>query len=332
MIRRLNIPKYIPVFLVRQVLMDLGCQSTHPGDAAFSKFCYVVDSFFCKSLVMKSILLLTILFLVSLTSTEAQKFSPQLQSMVDAENAFAKFSKEKNMRDAFLANLTDSTILYGKDGPIKGKQTWIDRQPTTNILFWWPLFVGISANNDLGFSTGPWQWSETKESQPVAFGYFVTIWEKVAGEWKLATDIGSPMTGPDVSGVELHSSNPIGKAPTSSNSVNGILIDLDRKYNEQLKKEGVIFKSESFSKDAMLKHPRAFPDYFPFENKSTIANPDYKSLGGDVSSSNDLGYTYGCVSASIMDNNSLVPYTANFLRVWKYENNAWKIVIEVVSG
>ena len=182
-----------------------------------------------KSLVMKSILLFTILFVASLASVEAQKFSPQLQSMVDAENAFAKFSKEKNMRDAFLANLTDSTILYGKDGPLKGKQSWIDRQPTTNILFWWPLFVGISADNDMGFSTGPWQWSETKESQPVAHGYFVTIWEKVAGEWKLATDIGSPTTGPDVSGVALHSSNPVGQAPKSTSNINGILFDLDRK-------------------------------------------------------------------------------------------------------
>jgi hypothetical protein len=263
--------------------------------------------------------------------SSAQKFSSHLQSMVDAEISFANYSKEKNMKDAFLAYLTDSTILYTKDGPVKGKQTWIDRPLSSNLLFWWPVFVGISASNDLCFSTGPWQWSETKESLPVAYGYFVSVWKKVGTEWKLATDIGSPMPGADASAPLLHSSNPSGKAPESSD-VKGHLLAIDRKYNEQLRKEGVLYKPENFSKDAMLKYPRAFPDYFPFESKSTLAKADFSSLGGAVSSSNDLGYTYGRVTALIEDNKSFVPYEANFLRVWKYENNAWKIVIEVVSG
>lgn len=251
--------------------------------------------------------------------------------MIDAENAFAKMSKEKNMRDAFLANLTDSTILYTKDGPVKGKQSWIERQPNSNLLFWWPVFVGISASGDLGFSTGPWQWSETKEAQPVAHGYFVSVWKKIGSEWKLASDIGSPMPGPDASAAALHSSSPRNNAGKGKN-VKGILMDVDRRYNEEIRKKGVSYISENFSKDAMLKYPRAFPDYFPFETTSTIVRPDFTILGGEMSQSNDLGYTYGRVTASITDNNSLTPYTANFLRVWNYENNAWKIVIEVISG
>lgn len=280
---------------------------------------------------MKSISILTLLTLVALHVSTAQKFSPQLQSMVNAENAFAKFSKEKNMRDAFLANLTDSTILYTKDGPVKGKQTWVDRQPNNNLLFWWPVFVGISGSNDLGFSTGPWQWSETKEAQPVAHGYFVSVWKKVGSEWKLASDIGSPMPGVDRSAAPLHSSNPKGSAGKGKNT-KGHLLDVDRKYNDEVRKTGASYLTENFSKDAMVKYPRAFPDYFPFEEKSNIVKPHFTSLGAEISQSNDLGYTYGRVTASIMDNNSLAPYTANFLRVWKYENNAWKIVIEVISG
>jgi ketosteroid isomerase-like protein len=280
---------------------------------------------------MKTFLSVTLITLFTLNSLLAQKFSAQLQSMVDAENAFARFSKEKNMRDAFLANLTDSTILYSKDGPIKGKQSWIDRQPNNNLLFWWPVFVGISSSNDMGFSTGPWQWSETKEAQPVARGYFVSVWKKFGSEWKLATDIGSPMPGVDASAAVLHSSNPNGSAGKSKN-VKGLLLDIDRKYNEELKTNGSTYQSEKFSKDAMIKYPRTFPDYFPFETNSNIGKPDFETLGGEVSTSNDLAYTYGRVSASIANNNSLVPYTANFLRVWKYEDKAWKIVIEVISG
>lgn len=280
---------------------------------------------------MKSFLSVVLLAFITAHSLLAQKFSAQLQSMVDAENAFAKFSKEENMRDAFLANLTDSTILYSKDGPIKGKQSWVDRQPNNNLLFWWPVFVGLSSSNDLGFSTGPWQWSETKEAQPVAHGYFVSVWKKNGSEWKLATDIGSPMPGVDASAAPLHSSNPNGKAATSKDA-KGLLLDIDQNYNAELKKDGATFHAEKFSKDAMLKYPRTFPDYFPFEPDQNIVKPDFTSLGGEVSSSNDLAYTYGRVTASIMDNKSLVPYAANFLRVWKYEDKAWKIVIEVISG
>ena len=280
---------------------------------------------------MKLVSLLTLFTVVALHVLSAQEFSPDLRSMVDAENSFAKFSKEKNMRDAFLANLTDSTILYTKDGPVRGKQIWVDRQPNNNVLFWWPVFVGISASNDFGFSTGPWQWSENKEAQPVAHGYFVSVWKKAGSQWKLVTDIGSPMPGVDASAPPLHSSNPDRHAAKSENS-KALLIDLDRKYNDELRKSGANHLAGRLSKDSMLKYPRAFPDYFPFESKSTIAKPDFSVLGGEVSASNDLGYTYGRVTASIADNNSLAPYDANFLRVWKYEKNAWKIVIEVISG
>ena len=292
----------------------------------------VVSSRYSQYLtIMKSGLLLALIMAATVNHLLAQEFSSQLQSMVDAERAFAKFSKEKNMRDAFLENLTDRTVLFSKDGPIIGKQSWIDRQPNNNLLIWWPVFVGISSNNEMGFSTGPSQWSETKESQTAAHGYFVSVWKKVGGEWKLAADIGSPMPGADVSAAALHSSNPTGKA-AKSKDVKGLLLDIDRKYNDHVKKAEVLFDSERFSKDAMLKYPRAFPDYFPFESKTTLSKADFKSLGGDVSSSNDLAYTYGRVNASLVDNSSVVPYAANFLRVWKYEEDEWKIVIEVVSG
>ena len=280
---------------------------------------------------MKTISLFTLLSIVSLHVLTAQKFSPELQSMIDAENSFAKLSKEKNMRDAFIANLTDSTIMYTKDGPVNGKRLWIDRQPNNNLLFWWPVFVGISTSNDFGFSTGPWHWSETKEAQPIAHGYFVSVWKKVGSEWKLATDIGSPMPGVDVSAASLHSSNPERSGGKSKNA-KGLLMDVDRTYNDEVRKTRASYLSDHFSKDAMLKYPRAFPDYFPFEAKSNIVKPDFTSLGGELSRSNDLAYTYGRVTASRQDTDTLSPYAANFLRVWKYENNAWKIVIEVISG
>ncbi len=148
---------------------------------------------------------------ILLNSVDAQDFSSELQSMVDAENAFAKYSKEENTRDAFLKYLTDSTVLFDTHGPTKGKKSWTDRSVNSSLLFWRPVFVGISKSGDLGFSTGPWEWSPTKESaKPEAHGYYATIWQKFQEGWKMALDLGTLIPGPEGNTTPLHSSNPKG--------------------------------------------------------------------------------------------------------------------------
>ncbi|HEX6224249.1 MAG TPA: nuclear transport factor 2 family protein, partial [Chryseolinea sp.] len=124
-------------------------------------------------------------FVFLFASANAQNFSPALQSMVDAENAFARHSKEKNTRDAFLLYLTDSTVLFDKSGPAWGKKSWQERTPNTSLLFWQPLLVGISKDGDLGFSTGPWEWAPSREAKPEAYGYFASVWRKFSDGWKL---------------------------------------------------------------------------------------------------------------------------------------------------
>ena len=79
---------------------------------------------------------------ILLNSVDAQDFSSELQSMVDAENAFAKYSKEKNTRDAFLMYLTDSTVLFDKNGPMKGKKSWTDRSPQQQFTLLAPCICG----------------------------------------------------------------------------------------------------------------------------------------------------------------------------------------------
>src|SRR5688572_12676070 len=176
---------------------------------------------------------LTLLF----NSVGAQDFSSELQSMVDAENAFAKYSKEKNTRDAFLMYLTDSTVLFDKNGPVKGKKSWTDRSPNSSLLFWRPVLVGISKSGDLGFSTGPWEWSPSKEAtEPEAHGYYATIWQKFPEGWKMALDLGILMPGAEVNAAPLHSSNPKGVSRKSAAkaTMKNNFVDVDKNYNNKL--------------------------------------------------------------------------------------------------
>jgi ketosteroid isomerase-like protein len=282
---------------------------------------------------MKFLCLVTLIIL--LKSVCAQDFSSELQSMVDAENAFAKYSKEKNTRDAFLAYLTDSTVLFDKNGPIKGKKSWAERSPDNSLLFWYPLFVGISKNGDLGFSTGPWEWSPTKETaKPEAHGYYATVWQKFPGGWKMAVDIGAPTPGPGSKTIGLHASNPHAiKEKSSGETTNKGLLALDKNYSEKLTREGVGFLQKDFSTEAMIIRPGSFPDYYPFKNLSSRGQKlKFLSMGGDTASSKDLAYVFGRVEYESMKNGAASLVNAGFLRVWMIENGEWKIILDVVGA
>ena len=272
---------------------------------------------------------------ILLNSVGAQDFSSELQSMVDAENAFAKYSKEKNTRDAFLIYLTDSTVLFDKNGPIKGKKSWTDRSPNSSLLFWRPVLVGISKSGDLGFSTGPWEWSPTKEAaKPEAHGYFASIWQKFPDGWKLALDLGVLMPGPEANTAALHSSNPKGVSRKSSakKGVKDVILDIDKNYNHKLNAGGLAFIKEDFSKDGLILRTGSFPRYYPFSDRSASEHKfKFSALGGAVASSNDLGYTFGRVRLEPIEGSLAKSADANFFRVWKVEDATWKIVLDVIT-
>ena len=272
---------------------------------------------------------------ILLHSVGAQDFSSELQSMVDAENAFAKYSKEKNTRDAFLMYLTDSTVLFDKNGPIKGKKSWTERSVNSSLLFWRPVFVGISKSGGLGFSTGPWEWSPTKESaKPEAHGYYATIWQKFPEGWKMALDLGTLIPGPEASTAPLHSSNPKGVSRKSAAKakMKDAFLDVDKNYNNKLNEGGIAFVKEDFSKDGLILRTGSFPTYYPFSNLSASEHKfKFSPLGGTVASSNDLGYTFGRVRLEPTEGGLAKSADANFLRVWKVEGGVWKIVLDVIA-
>ena len=276
---------------------------------------------------------LLIPFIVILSSTTfAQQFSSELQAMVDTENAFAKYSKDKNTRDAFLLYLTDSTVLFDKGGPKKGRKEWEERTPNNSLLFWYPVFVGIAGSGDLGFSTGPWEWSPAKDAAKAeAHGYYATLWQKFPEGWKMALDIGGLMPGPQPNIPALHASNPKGKSRKTKTK--GVLADVDKAYMDKLNAKGAGYITENFSPDALMIRSGDFPDYYPFKNiHDKRHNFKFSPVGGDVSSANDLGYAYGRVQFDLEKDGATVLAHASFFRVWKQEDGEWKIVLDVIGA
>ncbi len=167
----------------------------------------------------KSLALLLVSVAVSIGV--AQKGSDALQSMVDAERAFARMSEEQGIRPSFTAFIAEDGILF-RPKAVKGKQ-WMAEHPLPPsekrpLLKWQPSFADISHAGDMGYTFGPWEFKEdTKDAKPVGFGHFVTVWQKQAdGSWKFAVDLGisNPEKAWTVPQVEVHpkqSQHPPGK-------------------------------------------------------------------------------------------------------------------------
>src|SRR5687768_7313068 len=124
---------------------------------------------------MKIVLCLMVCILLLVANSAAQKSDSGsvLQSLVDAERAFARASEEKGTREAFLAVIADDGILF-RPAAVNGKKWLLDHpapaSPKRSSLSWQPRFADISAAGDMGYTTGPWEFREDiKDAKPVGY-------------------------------------------------------------------------------------------------------------------------------------------------------------------
>ena len=284
------------------------------------------------------------LFLATLLFVNAclfgQQLSPALQSVINAENSFAALSKNTNTRNAFLAYLSDSTVLFEGGKPIKGKQTWIDRKPDSSLLFWWPVFAGISKNGDMGFTTGPWEWSEKKHgASPLAFGYYATVWEKQKDDtWKMAADIGISYKAPEPINRKLRVTNTSleGNQGTKSETVKELL-RIDQAYIERLHKKSASYLPGNYTANAFILRNGHWPYTNNQELQSLKENKmqfSFEQSGAGISSSLDLGYTYGKVNIIREKDGTPVNEKSCYMRIWRKNDHThrWSIILDIIGG
>jgi ketosteroid isomerase-like protein len=261
-----------------------------------------------------------------------------LQQVVDAENTFARMSKEQNTRDAFVANLADSGIVFVQGNPAIGKRVWEKRPVNSSLLFWWPVFSDISASGDFGYNTGPFEFSKSKTENPIGFGYFSSVWKKEKdGIWRVAVDIGVSLPAPEEKKAEWKTSAIISKKNKSKNPFSKSkkeFLNFDKDYDNQLNQASVSILEKNLSSEARVHRSGYFPMITLSEIHSFIDNLEqykFEHLGGDLASSADLAYAYGRVKA--IDKKDKKEVTFNYLRIFKKEDGKnWKIVLDVIGG
>lgn len=152
-------------------------------------------------------------------------------SLAAAERAFASAGSSGLVHDAFVAVLDTDGVLF-RPLPVNGLEALKARpmRPTL-LLRWTPIIAETSADGTLGMTTGPSEYGTRGE--PVAgTGYFVSVWRRTGGVWKLMLDggIDSPIPQPVDSAMRLlvtRTNRPASVRPQDANEYTGPLSSVE---------------------------------------------------------------------------------------------------------
>lgn len=299
---------------------------------------------------MKTILSLGCVLVLSMYLAPQKGGAPSaLQSVVDAERAFARTSAEKGTRSAFLAFIAEEGILF-RPTAVNGKK-WLLEHPSPPsqkrpLLAWQPAFADIAIAGDMGFTFGPWEFKEdVKDAKPVAYGHFATVWKKQAdGSWKFVIDHGISHPQPQAattpwqlpSKYEQKSWKP---AKFDLEAARTVLMSRDREFSNASAAQGI---AKAFSAYAMQEVRLFRNDSYPFAGRAaalevlsakTPANHvlTWQPLAGDVSVSDDLGYTYGRYTLTSSEDPKNIAERGNYVRFWKKHNGSWDVILDIAD-
>jgi ketosteroid isomerase-like protein len=271
---------------------------------------------------MKKLFSIPILFFVCSQNIQAQK---GIDSLIQAEKDFAAYSVANSTKEAFLKFLDSAGIIFNNGSPANGIMTWKKREKAPGVLNWHPQFAEISASGDFGYTTGPWTFQNSSNDTVVARGQYTTVWQiNRKGEWKFLVDLGVSNT-PLVLTTEIKKIN-VAKGSSSGVTKHDSPVIVENNFLMAVSKD----KSKAYKKYLSSKSILNRNGYLPATNSAeqkklldlTTSSIQYKLDGAGMSSSMDLGYTYGTTTIN--------GKTDNYLRIWRWEKDEWKIALEVL--
>jgi ketosteroid isomerase-like protein len=273
-----------------------------------------------------------LLLVVIYSSVFGQEKNNFLASLIATEYAFSSSAGDIGINNAFLAYIADDGILF-KPNPVNGKEFLLNSgSSSAGNLKWFPVYAAVSQNGDLGFTTGPWEYSINEHgSTNASYGNYCTVWErKTDGDWLFVIDFGIQNEKPNSLPPRLKTSRNYSARPIK---------------NELNKKED---PAELFELDKQLKSDsyvnHLCPDsrflrdgFFPFIGAGDISayifgNETYccfKPDGGKISLSNDFGFTYGKYENTNVKKN--IKEQFNYLHIWKKEGKQWIILADIAK-
>jgi hypothetical protein len=243
-------------------------------------------------------------------------------SMIQAERNFANTARVVSTREAFIKYIDSSGIVYQKGKPVNGLEAYKKSERTPGILTWEPEYAEIAASNDFGYTTGPWKYyANSVKENPVASGYFITVWHLTHDGWRFLIDFG-------ITCSEQKKKITLKKNSTKSQATSDeqLPAEAETKFIEAYAAQGVAAYNTFLSSQSRINYSGFLPAKNAAERKALLdslpRNITYTVLGHGVAPGTDLGYVYG--TAAMSDKQD------GYLRIWRKEKDGWKIAVEVL--
>jgi ketosteroid isomerase-like protein len=258
-----------------------------------------------------------------------------LDSLVASEQAFARMSLEKGVRDAFLHWMAPDGVIF-RPLATNARRTWESRGPVAARLAWSPVFAEVSAAGDLGYTTGPWELRPDDTKLPLGHGHFVSVWQKQGdGEWRVAVDIGTSHGRPDRGvGMDEVTPGPV-HAARSAGAALPDLMALDLAWSDDARARGSVAafarraaRDVRFCRDGVVPVVGAAGGREMMRLVPGVTRWDPEAQ--KVSRSGDLGCTYGMLERRGAAGSS--PDSSVYLHVWRREAGGWKVALALETA
>ena len=268
-----------------------------------------------------------------------------------ADQTYADRSAEIGRTEAFREFLGQGSIVFRESrGPVDALEEYLSANYRVDELTWESHYIDVSRDGDLGLTAGPYESRDrSNESDQYFFGHLVSVWKRSDRGWELMADIAAGIPGYLRLNVEPNydDTRPVldeTAAPgTGSLEVNDMqsLVDADNLFGLSINFRG--------GQRALLRYGlESTRVYLPgmgpaigaeassvygayLDNEISTSNPiNLTHMGGFLSTSKEMGYTYGIMETDeSLDDSSA--FRAGYLRQWRFkENNEWGIALEVL--
>lgn len=122
------------------------------------------------------------------------------QSLMRTDSAFSTMSERQGFAAAFRQYATDDALLLPENrAALKGRTAIVDSLqglPAGSTLSWSPQGADVSA--DLGYTRGVYSLigKNGAGQATAAYGNYLSVWKKQAGDWRLAVMMVNSTPGP----------------------------------------------------------------------------------------------------------------------------------------
>ncbi len=261
-----------------------------------------------------------------------------LESLANAERAFAKTAIEKGIRDSFLEFFDENAIAFNP-APVSATARLRSRpgRPFSEYeLRWEPRTGDVAASGELGWLTGPSTFIDHTSATPTPqHGNYLSVWRRQSdGPWRVLIDIGSEPPQP-VTFADGFTRFPLPARYTGRDTKAAgaaTLVDADKTLNARIATDGPAAAYSAVTTNGSRLHRSGF---MPSTGSAAIrawfeANASAMSAStgaADCANSADLGYSYGTYEVK-----SPSQQKGAYVRVWQRNSSGkWLLVADVVQ-